>query len=314
MTDPIERFKIVFFEEAAEAIDAIENNLLTVDGSEVDPETINDIFRAAHSLKGGSATFGMTVLTDFTHVMETLLDLVRAGSMGFSQAIVDCLFSSLDVLRNLVGHYQYDDDIDQERANLVRGELEKLMAGDDASTAAPVADISDPVPETAPSQSSGWNIQFLPHPNIMDNGNDPLRYLDEVLELGQHKVSCDISKLPDFEALDPTQFYLSWQIELQPEEQVSEEDLSDIFMWVEDECDLKFEALNSESSEANPAAESVTVEAEPEVETATPVAPAVPPAPAPSAQASPLKQTAKLRLTNPELPNPSGLIWKKLIV
>jgi len=258
MTDPIERFKVVFFEEAAEAIDAIENNLLTVDGSEVDPETINDIFRAAHSLKGGSATFGMTVLTDFTHVMETLLDLVRAGSMGFSQAIIDCLFSSLDVLRNLVGHYQFDDDVDQERADLVRGELEKLMAGDGLVSDEPIAAATET--ETEASSSSGWDIQFVPHANIMDNGNDPLRYLDEVLELGQHKVSCDVSKVPDFEALDPTQFYLSWQIELQPEEQISQADLSDIFMWVEDECDLKFEAINN------------TQTTEPQVAQAEPVA------------------------------------------
>ena len=292
MTDPIERFKVVFFEEAAEAIDAIENNLLGVDGSEVDSETINDIFRAAHSLKGGSATFGMLALTDFTHVMETLLDLVRAGKMGFSQSIVDCLFSSLDVLRNLVGHFQYDDDIDQARVEEIKSDLESLMLEDGQATAAESAVQQSESPSDT-DQGSGWKVGFVPHANIMDNGNDPLRYLNEVLDLGEHQVVCDVSKVPDFEALEPTQFYLSWQVELQPKEPVTEGDMNDIFMWVEDECDLTFEPIaGTGQPQAAPVTADVPSVETPPVETAEKATPQAP-ATATSAASTPAKAKAK---------------------
>jgi two-component system, chemotaxis family, sensor kinase CheA len=68
------QFHQVFFEESFEGLDAMESGLLNLDLGAVDAEAINTIFRAAHSIKGGSGTFGFTVVSDFTHVMETLLD------------------------------------------------------------------------------------------------------------------------------------------------------------------------------------------------------------------------------------------------
>ena len=192
MSDPLERFRAVFFDESAEAIDAIERNLLNVDdASDMDSETINDIFRSAHSLKGGSATFGMGSLTEFTHVMETLLDKVRAGELSLTQDILDCLFTSLDVLRNLVAHYQYDDSINEPSMTEVKAELERLLDPNAGSGAAPAtalteaSDTGEAVPAVAESGVPGgseWKIKFAPQPTIMMTGNDPLRYIEELTE------------------------------------------------------------------------------------------------------------------------------------
>lgn len=247
MDDPMERFRAVFFEEGAEAIDAIENNLLGIGQEEADSETINDIFRAAHSLKGGSATFGMTSLTEFTHVMETLLDRVRAGKQSLSQSIVDCLFSSLDVLRNLVSHYQFNDAINEDEMNSVRQQLEMLLEGDGA-TKAPASPGAAQVGQSqasvgsSPSESAGaqvWTIKFVPHANIMAHGNDPLKFIEELGDYGKTTVECFVDKVPSFYELAPTDMHFYWTITLHTETPVNEQDISDVFMWVEDECELE---------------------------------------------------------------------------
>ena len=75
----IQQFHQTFFEESFEGLDNMETALLNLDIGDADPDTVNTIFRAAHSIKGGSATFGFSAIASFTHVMETLLDEVRDG-------------------------------------------------------------------------------------------------------------------------------------------------------------------------------------------------------------------------------------------
>ncbi|MGE3772429.1 MAG: Hpt domain-containing protein, partial [Gammaproteobacteria bacterium] len=77
MSVDISQFHQVFFEESFEGLEIMESGLLALGVGEPDLEAINTIFRAAHSIKGGSGTFGFTAIGEFTHVMETLLDQMR---------------------------------------------------------------------------------------------------------------------------------------------------------------------------------------------------------------------------------------------
>ena len=281
MSDPLAQFRAVFFDESAEAIDAIERNLLNVDdASEMDSETINDIFRSAHSLKGGSATFGMGSLTDFTHVMETLLDKVRAGQLSLSQEILDCLFTSLDVLRNLVAHYQFDDEINQASMQEVKAELERLL--DPGASGAPAVATASDSKAAETDAGSEWLIEFAPDPAIMMTGNDPLRYIDELTEFGDIEVTCQTSAIPDFEQLEPTHIYCTWQIKLKSEKPLSEEELKDVFLWIEDEAEFKFTQIGSTAS---PETEVAVATSEPAT-VASPAAP-VDSAPVPAATSAP---------------------------
>lgn len=289
MSDPLERFRAVFFDESAEAIDAIERNLLNVDdASNMDSETINDIFRSAHSLKGGSATFGMGSLTEFTHVMETLLDKVRANELSLSQDIVDCLFTSLDVLRNLVAHYQFNDEINEASMIEIRTELERLL-DPNASATSGTAKAPLAAPPAAPDISeqtvngSEWSIEFAPEADIMMTGNDPLRYIDELNDLGDIEVACKTGNMPDFDTLDPTHVYFYWHITLKSDKQISEDDLKDIFLWIEDEADFKFTPKAVDAIEANNA----QATPEPSAPQATTPAPAIAPAVAQASSEAP---------------------------
>ena len=84
----ITRFHAAFFEESREGLDAMEGGLLSLESGGGDPETINVIFRAAHSIKGGAATFGFSSVTDLTHLLETLLDEARAGKRVLDPAAI----------------------------------------------------------------------------------------------------------------------------------------------------------------------------------------------------------------------------------
>jgi two-component system chemotaxis sensor kinase CheA len=92
-----------FFEEATEALTRIESGLLELDTHVGDPhELINDVFRAAHSIKGGAATFGLTTVAELAHVAETLLDRLRSGRCTMSPEVSTVLLESVDVLRHLL--------------------------------------------------------------------------------------------------------------------------------------------------------------------------------------------------------------------
>ena len=95
MSIDLSQFFEVFFEESFEGLDAMEAELLNLVPGEEDLETINTIFRAAHSIKGGSGTFGFTAVADFTHVLETLLDQIREGSRDLTAEHVNLLLKSV---------------------------------------------------------------------------------------------------------------------------------------------------------------------------------------------------------------------------
>ena len=102
MNMDMQRFHATFFEESREGLEAMEAGLLSLEQGSRDGDLINSIFRAAHSIKGGSATFGFDAIAGLTHVLETLLDELRAGQRAVSPPAVDAMLASVDVLRALL--------------------------------------------------------------------------------------------------------------------------------------------------------------------------------------------------------------------
>ncbi|MEE9397245.1 MAG: Hpt domain-containing protein, partial [Methylococcales bacterium] len=111
MSIDLAQFHQVFFEESFEGLDAMETGLLDLDTGDVDSEEINTIFRAAHSIKGGAGTFGFMEVSNFTHVMETLLDEMRDGRRQVTQPTVDVLLKSVDFLREMLTAIQDGEEV-----------------------------------------------------------------------------------------------------------------------------------------------------------------------------------------------------------
>ena len=88
-----------FFSEAQQQVENLESNILVIENDPTNHEAIDEIFRAAHTLKGGSATVEMTELTEFTHCVEDLLDELRSGSIPVTEPVVDILLSAIDIIK-----------------------------------------------------------------------------------------------------------------------------------------------------------------------------------------------------------------------
>ncbi|MBA1333489.1 hypothetical protein QQ73_21430, partial [Candidatus Endoriftia persephone str. Guaymas] len=115
MSIDMAQFHQVFFEESFEGLEIMESGLLNMDPGTVDDEEINAIFRAAHSIKGGSGTFGFNDIASFTHVMETLLDEMRDGRRPVTSEAVDALLRSVDILRDMLSAASEEGEVEQEK-------------------------------------------------------------------------------------------------------------------------------------------------------------------------------------------------------
>ena len=237
----ITRFHAAFFEESREGLDAMESGLLSLEsgGAGADPETINVIFRAAHSIKGGAATFGFSSVTDLTHLLETLLDEARAGRRVLERDAIGALLASVDVLRSLLAACEHGSDIDAGALAAARAALDALHAGKPLPQAQAQPAHAAPPADDAPAAEAAagdWRIAFTPGPQLFLSGNDPLRILRELASHGEMGVECVDGRLPPFAQMDPFEAYLAWNLTLPSS--VPRAAIDEAFAWVADECEL----------------------------------------------------------------------------
>jgi two-component system, chemotaxis family, sensor kinase CheA len=287
MTLDLAQFHDTFFEESFEALGAMEAALLKLSAGEADAELINTIFRVAHSIKGGSATFGFTDVAAFTHTLETLLDQLRSGQRQVQSGTVDVLLRSVDVLREMLSATQQKRTSDPALAAALHAELQAIVKS--PAGAAGEAAPASAAPDSAPVQAAaatpaaaasaavhGWRIRLVPGPQMMEHGNDPLRMIRELSGLGAMTTRVEAGKVPTLAELNPEVCMLCWQIELHTEASLAA--VEQIFEWAIGECTLSIEPLSPPAPEAvaavvaTPTAVAVAVAAAP---AAVPKAPAM---------------------------------------
>jgi two-component system chemotaxis sensor kinase CheA len=150
MTIDISQFFQVFFDEAEELLAEMERLLLAVDISAPDSEDLNAIFRTAHSVKGGSSTFGLNDMTDVTHVLEGLLDRIRKGEMALTSEHVDAFLAAKDILKMQLDGHRDKGVVDQDAVADVRMMLQELAAGAASMAPAPAPSFVQEVERPAP--------------------------------------------------------------------------------------------------------------------------------------------------------------------
>ena len=156
MAIDLAQFHDAFFDESFEALDSMEAALLKLNLGAPEPELIGTIFRVAHSIKGGSATFGFSEVASFTHTCETLLDELRGNRMQVTRHITDLLLKSVDVMRDMLRSVQSKSPIDAQRVADLQFDLElAILQKNQPAAAAPVVEApaaAAPV-EAAPAES-----------------------------------------------------------------------------------------------------------------------------------------------------------------
>jgi two-component system chemotaxis sensor kinase CheA len=268
----MEEILSLFFEESFEGLDTMESGLLTLEDG-ADRETINNIFRAAHSIKGGAGTFGFMEISEFTHSVETLLDEMRNGARAITADALQVLLQSVDVIREMTQSAQAKQPIVMTGPNALSGELARILAQRVAPSA--VADMSAAASEAPPAvpaaQSTvaprivqpvkrdiaavaaaltgpleGWRIVFAPDVSLFKTCNDPMRIFDELANLGPLEVTANVDDVPNMSDLEPTQCFLSWTLLLRGA--VEHARVAEVFDWVDASSKITYEPIYGVSS------------------------------------------------------------------
>ncbi|WGM31907.1 chemotaxis protein CheA [Brevundimonas sp. NIBR11] len=328
--DPFEAIKVVFFQECDELLGDLETGLLAIEQGQADNETVNAVFRAVHSVKGGAGAFGLDALVRFAHVFETLLDEIRSERKPCDDVTVKTLLRASDVLADHIAAARGQGaPVDEIRSAGLVAELEALTHGEPAPALAafvepdpafapvaitmdieadafgfkPVAfnlaDLDAPAPA-----ADAWRIVFHPHGRMYANANETGILLRELSRLGELSVTLDVSALPDLDALDAEESYLSWTIDLTTD--AGEAAIRDVFDFVETDCDLAIRP----ASAAAPIAEFAPVEtpAEPEFDIAALLAKAqadIAAAPDPAVIVEPIAPLAPVAAKSEQPPIPT---------
>ncbi len=254
----LDEIRIVFFQECEEQLQELETGLTAMAGGETDADTVNAVFRAVHSIKGGAGAFALKQLVGFAHVFETTLDEVRQGRLDPGPEVMDVMLRSADVLNDLVAAGRDGGEVEAERTAPLLAELERLAGkgpgghgGEDEDETpfnfddldfTPVAfDLGDLGDLDGGGDGPKFRVSFRPRPELYAKANEATVLLRELGTLGPVSTTCNADALPLLDALDPEGAYLAWTIEISGD--VTEAQIREIFEFAEWDCDLTIEAL-----------------------------------------------------------------------
>jgi two-component system chemotaxis sensor kinase CheA len=237
--DPIQQAFVI---ESQELLQQMEDGLLQLEASGGDAETINSIFRAAHTIKGSAGVIECSFIVEFTHVLESVLDKMRDGELQPTPEAIELLLACADHLRTLVGCVEAQAEPDHVAntisANL-RGKLQAFLTAPAVqesfgSDAEPERE-APPMGEGAAMENDYWHISLRFGRDTLKKGMDPAGFLRYLMELG-HIVSLTtlIDALPEPDEMDPEACYLGFEISYKTE--ADKNRIESVFDFVHDDC------------------------------------------------------------------------------
>ncbi len=303
--DELEAIKVTFFQECEELLADLEGGLLAMQEGVGDSETVNAVFRAVHSIKGGAGAFGLEPLVRFAHVFETLLDAVRSNEVPNTVDLAAVMLRASDVLADHVSAARGMGDVDMAASAAMAAEL-KVWTDPSAAAAAPVSvaeaaetapapelvaasdDLDDddlgfdfqPMTISVDAQAADaelipinvWTVSIRPKSDLYRKANETALLLRELSRLGPIVATMDDSALPTLEFLDAEAAYVTWSVRVETDD--GEDAIREVFEFVDGDCDLEIvrgeapvEAAlaNLLSAIETPAAEPVAPEVAPPV-------------------------------------------------
>ncbi len=249
--DAMAEIRLTFFQECEEQLTALENGLLAMQEGESDSETVNAVFRAVHSIKGGAGAFKLDALVSFAHVFETALDKVRSGSLAPDADAMKLFLRAADALADLVAASRDGAVEDASPYVAIEEEFNALIGGGAADDEDEFAGMDFQPVITAfeapqPARDS-FAIRFRPLRELYAKANEPLALFRELARLGTLEAQCDIKNLPFLDTFEPEDSYLAWELRLDTESPQSA--VKEVFDFVEGDCDL---AIAPQQAEAPP--------------------------------------------------------------
>jgi two-component system chemotaxis sensor kinase CheA len=266
----MDEFKQIFFTECSELLADMEAHLLELQEGVHDAEKLNAIFRAAHSIKGGSGAFGLDAIMHFTHTQEALLDHMRDGTLLPTRAMIDTLLKSADTVNQMLEAEKKGAPLPADYSTALIAQLQSFMPGAHAIPAPKAVATAAVIAPAAPAGPQRYQIRFAPHAGLFINGNDPLLLLHALGQLGTCLLEVDGAGIPAWDAFDPTQCYLAWNITLETTQ--DEDSIHEIFDFVNDVATISISRVEEKPADIVPPVATPTATAVIEPAAAAPAA------------------------------------------
>ncbi len=250
----IDQVMHTFIAESRELLEQMENALLA---AHEDPDAVNAIFRAAHTIKGSAGMFGLDPVVDFTHVAESVLDKVRDGAVPVCVELVALLLACCDHIGALVDAVE-TGTLDSDAALLDAGGplIASLQAYLDGGAGAPAAAAGAPDASPAAAGTRQWKILLRFGADVLRNGMDPLSFIRYLAQLGEiTRVEVLADRLPAADEFDPESCYLGFEIGFASSE--SQATIDGVFDFVREDCEIHIAPV--EAPAEAPAAEAAPV-------------------------------------------------------
>ncbi|MEP6342589.1 MAG: chemotaxis protein CheA [Maricaulaceae bacterium] len=281
----MEEIKQTFFIECEDLLGEMESGLMLMESGDYDMETVNAVFRAVHSIKGGAGAFGLDNLVNFAHIFENVLDDVRSERTEANASVNALLLQCSDMLSDLIVAARDDSGFNETQYNKLLGEL-RVLSSKDSDEPEPEGALEEetfgfmPVmldfgmesDDNSEPQGDVFDVVFKPQPSLFSNGSSATRLIRNLCDLGDATVICDSSSLPYFDTFDPEEAHLSWKIELRTSERQSA--LEEVFEFAQDDCTIEITRRHPDGqSEDDWTSADFTAQNDTELEAQTPDAP-----------------------------------------
>jgi len=257
----LENAKKIFFEESAENLQRLEEDLLILEENSHDPEFVNALFREVHTIKGSAGMFGFSEISGFAHVFENMLDLVRKNELAVTPDLVQISLKAHDYLLDLLSLCKTGDPLSDEvtqRGSAVIAQITSqttvTVPGAGAPAAQPVSvnspeisDIGGEVDEEIKAAADSgelvdnkyWHISLRFSPSVYKNGLDPFSFISYLKNKGEIiNVAMVTAQIPPLEKYDPELCYLGFEIDFEPVGNVERKDILSIFEFIADDCTI----------------------------------------------------------------------------
>jgi two-component system chemotaxis sensor kinase CheA len=236
----------IFADEAEDLLSVAEQALLNLDDLENKADTldgVNDLFRTFHTIKGAAGLFGLDDIVDFTHIVESVLVIIREGSLPIDEELVSLFLLSRDHLENLVNNALGDTDgVSNELKRIDKNLLEKLNTYLGGSAA---EETSTNTTQTTTEEedidgvvNKNWHISLRFGPNALRNGMDPASFINYLNKIGElNSVTLIDDAIPQWSEFDPENCYLGFEIVLIAPD-ATKEKIEEVFEFVQDDCKI----------------------------------------------------------------------------
>ena len=245
----------MFFQECDDLLEGLSLGLTDLENGSGDDETVNSMFRAVHSIKGGAGAFGLDQLVAFSHAFENVLDDIRSGRLEAKENIVALFYTASDHLTDLVEAARNGVELPETQGASILSDL-KLASGasdDSAGSGHPDAEeevefapltlaVGGDLPSlddmSGPDGAGRIDIRFKALPQLYVNGHDPALLFRSLSDLGRVEIEADTSSLLGLAASPWSEPSLSWSISIEPDDSVDEAAILEVFEFVEGMCEL----------------------------------------------------------------------------